>query len=277
MITHTKHQIHLPGLDSDTAYLPAYWYIPPRSCSGKAVGADVWATTSLCGSLWNSLCVAVERGLRTVLEDLFGVRMMKVCVLLKDDSLWLWSRRLGFYGAGLSNRHRVQTAAERETNLSPCSFVDVIDWAVTLRNSRSHCMSVKISHWHCIKERRQIVPLGLVWPGASPDFSLSLPSPVISVCSLLLLDCLSYVCCMCLFYVSVCMLVPSKGICSFFIEQHRKCDMGKKWGTLYTSYVTESYRGRGHFTDPNWPRLASQTVNRLSSYNTCCLQNLWVV
>lgn len=167
--------------------------------------------------------------------------------------------------------------AERETNLSPCSFVDVIDWAVTLRNSRSHCMSVKISHWRCIKERRQIVPLGLVWPGASPDFSLSLPSPVISVCSLLLLDCLSYVCCMCLFCVSVCMLVPSKGICSFFIEQHRKCDMGKKWGTLYTSYVTESYRGRGHFTDPNWPRLASQTANRLSSYNTCCLQNLWVV
>lgn len=165
--------------------------------------------------------------------------------------------------------------AERETNLSPCSFMDVIDWAVTLRNSRSHCMSAKISHWRCIKERRQIVPLGLVWPGASPDFNLSLPCPVFSVCSLLLLDCLSYVCWMYLFYVSVCMLVPNKGLCSFFIEQHRKCDMGKKWGTLYTSYETESYRGRGHFTDPNWPRLAPQTANRISSYNTCCLQNLW--
>lgn len=103
-------QIHLPGLDPDTPYVPDYLHSSLTVGIGRMVDvgmlahSPVWVTVEFfvsqlrgAGRLAGTLCLSWEGpgdwpapcALRR--RHLFCVRMMKVCLLMVDDSLLLWN------------------------------------------------------------------------------------------------------------------------------------------------------------------------------------------
>lgn len=103
-----------------------------------------------------------------------------------------------------------------------------------------------------------------------PRLNSSLPSPVfsLSVVCCYWIVCNLCVTCVCSTSLCVCFSI-TKGFAPFL----QKTWHGKEMRDLYR-YVAESYKGRSHLTDPNWPRRAPQTANKLQPITTCYLQHL---
>lgn len=138
------------------------------------------------------------------------------------------------------------------------------------------------------RERIQIETFCFMLPVSSvPSVScwLSLCLPEGCLVNLFVPVCRSHVSVMCdlvsfMFCLCVCRAsVPHKGLCSAFIEQHRKHHVEKRTGP-FTEIFNSNYNGLKSLapTDPSQPRqqtlLPNITVSRLTVINRC-FQPLW--
>lgn len=135
---------------------------------------------------------------------------------------------------------------------------------------RTHCQR---AHWWHIKEWKKASFLEQFRPSESPKLNSSfLP---LCVLSFVVWD-LSVVSIQSVLAVCLCCPFLTKG--SVFIEQLRKHNGERNERYISTETFNRVFKGRNHFTDVSWPRIALETTHRCwQAIFTCCFQHSWIV